>query len=75
VQFSIRILEADGTPRRGEKVLINWSWSWSAEYTDDDGWAEFDVDGSPASGTVSAGGEELGKIDADDGETFSFTLS
>jgi hypothetical protein len=75
VQFSIRIVDEDGEPRSGVKVTIHWAWTWSAEYTDDDGWAEFDVDGSPATGTVYAGGDELGEIAAEDGETFSFTLA
>ncbi len=74
MEFSVRIVDEDGNPRSGVKVLINWPWTWSAEYTNDDGWAEFDVDGGPATGKVSAGGDELGEIVPEDGETFSFTV-
>jgi len=76
MEFSIRIVDTDGNPRSGVRVLINWSWTTSDEYTDEDGWAEFDAgDGtSPSTGSLSADGEDLGKVVFEDGETYSFTV-
>jgi chitodextrinase len=75
MEFSIRIVDADGNPRSGVRVH-NWNWTTFDEYTDEDGWAEIDAgDGtSPCSGSLSADGEDLGKVVFEDGETYSFTV-
>ncbi len=46
-EASIRVVDEDGQPRRGAKVTISFSGiigTIGSEYTDEDGWANFEYE-------------------------------
>ena len=83
-KFSIRVVDDDGDGVRGAKVSYQCGRMSGVgnEYTDDDGWAEFDIIGETLGPGVIPirkiwiNGEEVSDetIYPDDGDTFSFTL-
>lgn len=76
---SIRIVDSDGDPRSGVEVTLFFSgFTHLSEYTDDSGWAEFEIDADVHSNqvvtSIHAGGEEVGgSMMIDDGDTLSFS--
>jgi hypothetical protein len=79
---AIKIVDDDGDAVEGARVLIiGWGFTGGtiSEYTDDDGWAEFELDpwnkDSFHAASISVDGDEVcGEISIDDGETLSFTV-
>lgn len=45
-----------------------------SEYTDEDGWANFDWPNLPETLTISVDGDDQGDYALDDGDTHSFTV-
>jgi hypothetical protein len=81
--FSIRVMDSDGRPASGIRVDISCGiWGSDDAYTDDDGWASFDVVGrvtGPGSLCVKRiwiDGEEVfdGSWEPQDGDTKSYSL-
>lgn len=77
ISFSIRVVDEDGNPVEGARVFVAYEWTHDEDYTDDDGWVEFEKETmlSPTvSATIYVNGEEVGQVQIEDGDTFSFTL-
>ena len=81
--FSIRIVDADGNGVSGAKVSCQYGTmsGVGTEYTDDDGWATFDIVEGVLGGRIPieniwVDGKEISDdvTYMDDGDTFSFTL-
>jgi len=85
---SIRVVDEDGEPRPGVKVTISFSdpgilgtliGTIDSEYTDSDGWAEFEYDSITQSemsvDTIWVDGEEVDSGGVlENGETRSYTV-
>lgn len=75
IGFSIRVVDSDGQPRKSARVgarSINILGGAKSEYTDDDGWANFDWP-LPETVIISVDGDDQGEHPLDDGDTLSFT--
>jgi len=79
IHFSIRVVDADGDGIEGAKVAVHYPWTHDSDYTDDEGWVQFEKETTPWDGirtTVYVNGElEAEEIWIEDGDTFSFTIS
>lgn len=73
--FSVRVVYDDGDGASGIKVFVSFGLlgGHSEEYTDSDGWAEFDNYGNE-SGSIYIDGSEIGEYDLSDGSSYSFTI-
>ena len=76
ISFSIRIVDEEGDPVSGKKVYITQSGLGGSQgqYTDEDGWAEFEFYCLRFYGIARVDGDEH-DIDMSDGETISITIS
>jgi uncharacterized GH25 family protein len=77
INFSIRVIDDEGEGVEGVEVYVNYSMTIDHQYTDDDGWAEFEKDqfmDSVATGEVIINGVNYGKYSFEDGDTRSFTI-
>ena len=77
INFSIRVVDDEGEGVEGVEVYVNYSMTIDHQYTDDDGWAEFEKDqfmDSVATGEVIINGVNYGKYSFEDGDTHSFTI-
>ena len=77
IGFAIRVVDDEGEGVEGVKVTVNYSMTIDHEYTDEDGWAEFEKDQfmhSVAIGEVIIDGVSYGEYRLEDGETYSFTI-
>jgi hypothetical protein len=75
--FSIRVVDSDGEPRKSARVgvrRITLLGGAKSQYTDEDGWAEFDWPDLPATFIISVNGVDAGEYALDDGDTESFTV-
>lgn len=77
-RFSIRVLDDNGNPREGVGVVVDFGHliGHAQEYTDEGGWAEFEVSDSisTSSGEIYVNHESEGEYGLNDGDSFSFTL-
>ena len=77
ISFGIRVVKESGSPHVGRKVHISihgWTRGWLEEFTDDDGWVEFETeDSSSCTFSLSVSGEDMGEFTLEDGETISVT--
>lgn len=78
---SVRVVDDDGDGREGVKVTLMGSGLLGGhltEYTDSDGWAEFEMDSDRDEWIVENiyvdGDEVCGSMSIDDGDTMSFTI-
>lgn len=79
ISFSIRVVNEDGEPVQGAMVSVIYDVTNQDDYTDEDGWVEFErpkpaLGGSGIRGTIYINGEEVGSPWIADGDTFSYTL-
>jgi len=74
MEYSVRIVDEDGHGVSGKKVTVHYPWTWSEDYTDEDGWVTFEKSGGGVTVQVYAGGALLGEVHAEDGDTFSFNV-
>lgn len=75
ITYSIRVVDEDGDPVEGIEVAVHYAWTHSKERTDEDGWAQFEVDvtGNGIRATVYVDGENMGEPWLEDGDTLSYT--
>lgn len=76
ISFSVRVVDDDGDSVEGAKVFIAYPWTWDEDYTDEDGWVEFEKDLMTSNGVrakIHVNGDEVGEVFIEDGDTFSFT--
>ena len=76
MNFSVRVVDSDGEPRSGVEVYADFGIlsGGLSEYTDNDGWAEFETGGDYVSVKIYVDGESQGDHGLEDGDTFSFTV-
>ena len=75
--FSIRVVDSNGHPRKSARVgarSIQFFGDASTEYTDADGWANFDFPNLPGTFIISVNGVDQGRYALDDGDTESFEV-
>lgn len=77
--FSIRVVDEDGQGVCGAKVSCHYPTTHQSQYTDSDGWAEFDAHGGllsfPVVDHLYINGVEVdASVRTDDGDTFSYTI-
>lgn len=74
--FSVRVVNSNGNPMRSIRVYADFGIlsGGITEYTDDNGWAEFNASGNYVSVELFVDGNSYGDYGVSDGETFSFTL-
>jgi hypothetical protein len=86
--FHVRLVDEDGNPKRGMKVWAKESGIFGesgTEYTDDDGWVEFENSLLDEDKIISdvyiyvfegflRESHEFGPFDIEDGDSFSFTI-
>jgi len=75
--FSICVVDSDGQTRTSAEVgarSIRFLGGAMSEYTDEDGWANFDWPNLPETFIVSVNGDDQGEYQLDDGDTLSFTV-
>lgn len=78
IKYSIRIINENGDGIANEKVSVHYEMTHDSGWTDEDGWVSFEKGNLmyySVDVTVYFRGEELGKICAEDGNTFSFTYN
>ena len=78
ISYSIRIVNEEGNGIASEEVSVHYEMTHDSDWTDDDGWVSFEKSNLVYDGvnvTVYFRGEELEKVWAEDGDTFSFTYS
>ncbi|MFA6806801.1 MAG: hypothetical protein WCR29_05215 [Bacteroidales bacterium] len=73
--FSIRVVYDDGTPAQNINVFVSYSGlgGHDEEYTDSDGWTEFDNYGNDY-GAIYVDGDKIGEYDLSDDSSYSFTI-
>jgi uncharacterized GH25 family protein len=77
ISFSIRVVDEDGNPVENARVTVIYSFTQQEDYTDEDGWVEFQRDTmfqTAISATIYVDGEEVGQELIEDGDTFSYTI-
>lgn len=80
IEFGIRVVDEDGDAVEGAKVFVSYPFTWSEDYTDEDGWATFERDRTMHGGVradIYVNGEPVAEqvwIDEGDYVTFSFTV-
>jgi hypothetical protein len=75
--FLIRVVDQRGRPFEGIRVSVDFGiwYGQSNEYTDSNGWAEFDnLDGKLVSGQIFVDSKLQGEYSTYNGETYSFTI-
>jgi hypothetical protein len=77
IKYSIRVVDenGEGVNRRG--VAVHYDLTIDEDYTDDDGWVKFKKENKlepSARATVYINGDDVGEINAHDGDTFSFAV-
>ena len=83
VNFSVRIIDEEGSPKNGVVVYVTYSYITESETTDDDGWAYFSKVCFSKSMSGGVGAKEIGVGDTvlkenaflEDGDSFSFTVA
>ncbi len=75
-RFSVRVVRSDGEPREGVRVGADVGWldGVAMEYTDNDGWATFELSENYMSAEIYVEGDSQGTHPVSDGDTLSFTV-
>ena len=78
ISFGIRVVDVDGEAVVGAKVAVHYPMTHDSDYTDEDGWVQFDKDTMPWDGirtTIYVNGDlQAEEIWVEDGDTFSYTV-
>ncbi len=75
--FDVYVVDGDGDPVRGVKVTVIFSFprGWLAEYTDDDGHAEFAYENvAPGTAEIFVRDEKSGPHYIEDGSGFTVAI-
>jgi hypothetical protein len=76
--FSIRVVNENGDPMEGITVLVSFGiWNGhSEEFTDNDGWVEFDnLNDDLTHGEIYVNGNKQGDYSTGSGDSYSFTIN
>ncbi|MBI1729324.1 hypothetical protein HYR53_01715 [Candidatus Acetothermia bacterium] len=77
INFSIRVVDEDGEGVSGKRVTVHYDLTIDEDYTNDDGWVEFGKDNMlepSAKAAVYIDSDNVGDINAYNGDTFSFAV-
>lgn len=81
ISFAVKLEDSDERPRSGERVEARFTYqlqpaTWSTEYTDGEGRAEFGEDhpGMPVEVTLYVQGEAHGPYDLDESDEFTIGI-
>jgi len=79
INYSIRVVDNKGNGISGEKVSVHYDFTHDSDYTDNNGWANFEKSNSIHDGvrtTIYFKGKTLAKdVWIENGDTLSFTYS
>ena len=76
MDISVRVVDDEGNGQSGLRVTLDFGMMYgqSTEFTDDDGWANFEIGGDYDTCTIFIDGDNYGDHSVEDGESFSFVL-
>ncbi|MCF8184561.1 MAG: hypothetical protein K9J43_06255, partial [Polynucleobacter sp.] len=80
ISFGIRVVDEDGNGVEGAKVFVAYPWTHDEDYTDEDGWVQFERERTMHGGVnvdIYVNGDQVAeKMWIDEGEyvTYSYTI-